>query len=168
MRSEFKEITVGILAFSALLLVLAFFYAGRTHLAGGTKAGYALSATFNRIDGLFPGDPVRLGGIRVGTVAKAELDRNYRARLTFRMDANIQLPEDTAAAIHTDGLFGSKFVVLLAGGEDANLKPGGAITHTQDALIVSELLDLIIAEGRAARAKQNTAAKAATPGGTRP
>ena len=120
----------------------------------GAGASYTLNATFNRIDGLFPGDPVRLGGIRVGTGAKAELDRNYRARLTFRMDADVRLPEDTAAAIHTDGLFGSKFVVLLAGGEDATIKPGGAITHTQDALIVSELLELIIAEGRAARAKQ--------------
>ena len=169
MRNENKEIAVGVLAFSALLLVLAFFYAGRTHLVGKAAASnYALSATFNRIDGLFPGDPVRLGGIRGGTVAKAELDRNYRARLTFRMDAEIKLPEDTAAAIHTDGLFGSKFVVLLAGGEDAILKPGGAITHTQDALIVSELLELIIAEGRAARAKQDAAAKAATQKGTRP
>ena len=84
------------------------------------------------------------------------------------MDAGVQLPEDTAAAIHTDGLFGSKFVVLLAGGEDATIKPGGAITHTQDALIVSELLELIIAEGRAARAKQDAAAKAAAKEGTRP
>jgi phospholipid/cholesterol/gamma-HCH transport system substrate-binding protein len=169
MRSENREIAVGVLALSALLLVLAFFYAGRTHVVGkAAAASYRLTATFNRIDGLFPGDPVRLGGIRVGTVEKAELDRNYRARLTFRMDAGVQLPEDTAAAIHTDGLFGSKFVVLLAGGEDATIKPGGAITHTQDALIVSELLELIIAEGRAARAKQDAATKAAGPGGTRP
>ena len=160
MRNENKEIAVGILALSALLLVLAFFYAGRSHVVGkAAAASYTLSATFNRIDGLFPGDPVRLGGIRVGTVAKAELDRNYRARLTFRMDQDIKLPEDTAAAIHTDGLFGSKFVVLLAGGDDAILKPGGAITHTQDALIVSELLELIIAEGRAARAKQGAASE---------
>ncbi|OHC82833.1 MAG: hypothetical protein A3G73_03910 [Rhodospirillales bacterium RIFCSPLOWO2_12_FULL_67_15] len=169
MRNENKEIAVGVVAVSALLLVLAFFYAGRSHVVGkAAAASYTLNATFNRIDGLFPGDPVRLGGIRVGTVAKAELDRNYRARLTFRMDADVRLPEDTAAAIHTDGLFGSKFVVLLAGGEDATIKPGGAITHTQDALIVSELLELIIAEGRAARAKQDAAAKAAAKEGTRP
>jgi phospholipid/cholesterol/gamma-HCH transport system substrate-binding protein len=169
MRGETKEIAVGVLALAALLLVLAFFYAGRRHVAGAAApTGYALSATFNRIDGLFPGDPVRLGGIRVGTVEKAELDRNYRARLTFRMEAGVKLPEDTAAAIHTDGLFGSKFVVLLAGGEDAVLKPGGAITHTQDALIVSELLELIIAEGRAARAKQDAAAKGAAKEGSRP
>ena len=169
MRNENKEIAVGVLALSALLLVLAFFYAGRSHVVGkAAAASYGLTATFNRVDGLFPGDPVRLGGIRVGTVAKAELDRNYRARLTFRMDADVKLPEDTAAAIHTDGLFGSKFVTLLVGGEDAILKPGGAITHTQDALIVSELLELIISEGRAARAKQAAAAKAAAKEGTKP
>jgi phospholipid/cholesterol/gamma-HCH transport system substrate-binding protein len=153
MRGETKEIAVGALALSSLLLVLGFFQAGRTHMSG-KPAGYDVGATFNRIDGLFPGDPVRLGGIRVGTVAKTELDPNYRARLTLRVDAGVKLPEDTAAAIHTDGLFGSKFVVLLVGGEDAVIKPGGFITHTQDALIVSELLELIIAEGRAARAKQ--------------
>lgn len=152
MRGEAREIAVGALALSLLLLVLGSFQAGRTHVsAKGTS--YDIGATFNRIDGLFPGDPVRLGGIRVGTVAKADLDSNYRARLTLRMDAGIKLPEDTAAAIHTDGLFGSKFVVLLVGGDDASIKPGGAITHTQDALIVSELLELIIAEGRVARAK---------------
>ena len=154
MRNENKEIAVGFAALSALFLVLAFFYAGRTHVVGkAAAASYAVNATFNRVDGLFPGDPVRLGGIRVGTVAKAELARNYRARLTFRMDSSVKLPEDTSAAIHTDGLFGSKFVTLLAGGEDAVIGPGGAITFTQDALIVSELLELIIAEGRAARAK---------------
>lgn len=152
MRGETKEIAVGALALASLLLVLGFFQAGRTP-ASAKSAGYDISATFNRIDGLFPGDPVRLGGIRVGTVAKAELDANYRARLTLHMNAGINIPEDTAAAIHTDGLFGSKFVVLLVGGDDAVVKPGGAITQTQDALIVSELLELIISEGRAARAK---------------
>ena len=167
MRGETKEIAVGAVALSSLLLVLGFFQAGRTH-AAGQATGYEIGATFNRIDGLFPGDPVRLGGIRVGKVAKAELDANHRARLTLRLDSDVKLPQDTAAAIHTDGLFGSKFVVLLVGGEDAVIKPGGAITHTQDALIVSELLDLIIAEGRAARAKRNTPPPAPAKEGIRP
>lgn len=152
-RGENKEIIVGFLALSALLLAMAFLYAGRGHLTGKTPSGrgYAVTATFNRVDGLLPGDVVRLGGIRIGTVEKAEIDRNYRARLTFRIDSAIRLPEDTSAAIHTDGLFGTKFVSLLPGGEDATIKPGGAITYTQDSLIVSELLNLIIAEGHANR-----------------
>ena len=68
------------------------------------------------------------------------------------MDSSVRLPADTSAAIHTDGLFGSKFVVLEPGGEETYLGDGDVITFTQDAVIVSELLDLIIAEGRARRA----------------
>ena len=99
MRNENKEIAVGVVAVSALLLVLAFFYAGRSHVVGkAAAASYGLTATFNRVDGLLPGDVVRLGGIRIGTVEKAEIDRNYRARLTFRIDSAIRLPEDTSAA----------------------------------------------------------------------
>ena len=34
-------------------------------------------------------------------------------------------------------------------GKDTLLEPGGAITFTQDAILVDELLELIIAEGKA-------------------
>ncbi len=168
MRGENREIIVGFLALSALLLAMAFLYGGRNHLTSKTSAGrgYTVTASFNRVDGLLPGDVVRLGGVRVGTVEKAEIDRNYRARLTFRIDASVRLPEDTSAAIHTDGLFGAKFVSLLPGGDDAMIKPGGAITFTQDSLIVSELLELIIAEGNANRAKRSPSDS--PPEGTKP
>ena len=66
------------------------------------------------------------------------------------------LPTDTSAAIHTDGLFGRKFVVLQPGGDETMLKDDGVITFTQDSLIVGELLDLIIAEGRAQRAAEQS------------
>ncbi len=153
MRGENKEIIVGFLALSVLLLAMAFLYGGRNQLTSKTSSGrsYPVTANFNRVDGLIPGDVVRLGGVRVGTVEKAEIDKNYRARLTFRIDANVQLPEDTSAAIHTDGLFGAKFVSLQPGGDDMFIKPGGTIAFTQDSLIVSELLELIIAEGHANR-----------------
>ena len=154
MRGENREIVVGFTALSALLLAIGFLYGGRGSMISKTPggSGYAVVASFNRVDGLLLGDAVRMGGVRVGTVEKAEIDANYRARLTFRIDPNVRLPEDTAAAIHTDGLFGSKFVSLLPGGDDTFLKPGGTIAITQDSLIVSELLELIIAEGNANRA----------------
>jgi hypothetical protein len=40
---------------------------------------------------------------------------------------------------------------LEPGGDEATLADGGVITYTQDSLIVGELLDLIIAEGRMRR-----------------
>lgn len=153
MRAETREIAVGACALAALVMALAFFQGGRQVLARQSTNEYRVTATFNRVDGLAPGDAVHLGGVRIGKVEAAELDRNFRARLTLLIRGGVQLPEDTSAAVHTDGLFGAKFIVLLPGGEEKMIPPGGVIGFTQESMIVSELLDLIIAEGRAARAK---------------
>ena len=81
------------------------------------------------------------------------LDAKYRAIVTFSLDVALKIPKDSSAAIHTDGLFGSKFVVLEPGVGDAALKTGDRLTMTQDAVVVSDLLDLIISEGKANRAQ---------------
>lgn len=154
MNGETKEIVFGALTLAALILVMAFLYGGRQIAAQSAGTGYPVTATFNRVDGLLPGDPVRLGGVKVGYVEYAVLDPNFRAKLGLRINNSVQLPEDTSAAVHTDGLFGGKFIVLLPGGEDTMIVPGGAITFTQQAVVVEELLELIIAEGKAHRAKE--------------
>ena len=145
---EVTEIVVGMAVFLALVFTLLYSYGGRDLTPVG---GYALTAKFNRVDGLAVGDEVRLGGIRVGTVERLALDDHYRAVMTLRIDSDVKLPEDTAVAIHTDGLFGTKFVVLDPGGEEAVLGPGDSISFTQGAVLVDELLELIIAEGKARR-----------------
>jgi phospholipid/cholesterol/gamma-HCH transport system substrate-binding protein len=146
MGRDGREILVGMAAFVTLVFALGLSYgAGRLKPTGG----YALTATFNRVDGLSIGDDVRLSGMKVGDVESQLLDDNYRALVTFRITSDVKLPTDTAAAIHTDGLFGTKFVILDPGGEDATLKPGGNISFTQDAVLVDELLELVIAEGKA-------------------
>ena len=146
MARDGREIVVGMAVSMALALTLGLSY-------GGSRLkpvdGYTLTATFNRVDGLSIGDDVRLSGMKVGSVERQDLDDRYRALVTLRIVADVKLPTDTAAAIHTDGLFGTKFVILDPGGEDALLDPGGAITFTQDAVLVDELLELIIAEGKA-------------------
>jgi phospholipid/cholesterol/gamma-HCH transport system substrate-binding protein len=151
MTSDVRQTLVGGLVVIAFALVLIFSYGGPDLKSGG---GYYLTANFNRVDGLVEGDEVRLGGIKVGTVIKRFLDENYRAILRFEIDSGIELPIDTSVAIHTDGLLGTKFAVLEPGGEEEYLQPGDEIAFTQDALIVEELLELIISEGRARQAKQ--------------
>ena len=148
-----KEILVGIGVLSALILVLAYVYGGRAVASEAASQEYRLFAAFNKVDGLVPGDTVRLGGIKIGTVESQKLGKNFRAVLTFRIDGDVLLPVDTSAAIHTDGLFGSKFVVFDPGGDEKNLKNGDEITFTQDAVIVCELLELIISQGKASRRK---------------
>lgn len=153
MATEKKEMIVGGGVVAVLLASLLLSYGGRD-LAEKSEAGsYVVNATFNRVDGLLEGDEVRVGGIRVGSVSAMVLDSYFRADLALKVDDAVRLPTDTSAAIHTSGLFGSKYVVLEPGGDETYYKDGDKITFTQDATIVTELMDLIIAEGRARTAK---------------
>ena len=151
MSQQTKEIGAGALTIAVLMLVFVYFYGGREWTSEAAGGSYRLSATFNKVDGLLTGDQVQLGGIRIGKVDRLELDSSYRAIVTFKLDSWVRLPADTSVAIHTDGLFGAKFVVLEPGGEEETLKDGDHITYAQEAVIVSDLLDLIIAEGKSKR-----------------
>ena len=153
MTTERREITVGAVVFALFLGVIFFLYGDKGEVADAGD-GIRVSASFNRVDGLTEGNPVHLSGVRVGIVEKMWLNNNFRAVVTFWLKEGVEVPKDSSAAIHTDGLFGSKFLVLEPGGAEELLKDGDLITFTQDAVIVSDLLDLIISEGKANQAKK--------------
>jgi len=150
MKAENREIVIGAVTFAGLALVLGLSYGSDQDWAPAPSMDSIITAKFNRVDGLVEGGDVQMGGIKIGAVASMSLDDKYRAVITMKIDKDVALPLDTSAAIHTDGLFGSKFMILEPGGAEELLKPGGEITYTQGAVIVSDLLDLIISEGRAA------------------
>ena len=154
MSPNAKEITIGGLAFLALVLLLGFLYGGRELTARAASNDYIVVATFNRVDGLLVGAPVRLAGIQIGTVDGQVLDVHFRAVTTLKIDSDVKLPTDTSVAIHTDGLFGAKYVVLEPGGDEEFMGDGEEINFTQGAVIVAELLELIIAQGKANRKKR--------------
>lgn len=149
MRQSVKEVVVGGVVFAAFAVIVVFSFAARDMAARATETGYDLTATFNRIDGLVVGSSVRLGGVQVGSVKSLTLDQHFRAVALLHMDNDVALPADTSIAIHTDGLFGTKYLELEPGGDPEPFKNGDSIQFTQDALLVGDLLDLIIAQGRA-------------------
>jgi phospholipid/cholesterol/gamma-HCH transport system substrate-binding protein len=152
MTSEVKEMLVGALVFVTFALALVYAYGSAKFT---TPAGYTVTAAFNHVDGLSEGDSVQLAGIPIGKVEKMALDESYRSLLTLRINPGIDIPTDTSVAIHTAGLFGVKYVVLDPGGSEENLKPGDRISYTQDSVLVDELLELIISQGKANRAQRN-------------
>jgi phospholipid/cholesterol/gamma-HCH transport system substrate-binding protein len=91
------------------------------------------------------------------------LGPHYTAIVDLRIDMPIELPTDTSAAIHTDGLFGQKHVVLVPGADDKVLKAGSSITLTQDSVLVGDLLELIIGEGKAKLGKKEPAKSTEAP-----
>lgn len=163
MSQAVKEKVVGGLVFVVFGLSIVFSYGAGGVADQSRQNGIVISATFNRVDGLSVGDDVRLGGIRIGTVADQTLDANFRAKVTMRIDSDIPLPRDTSVAILTDGLFGEKYLELEPGGDPEPMKTGDEILFAQDAVIVSELLDLIISQGKARLADQKGPAADAAP-----
>ncbi|MGE4063975.1 MAG: MlaD family protein [Rhodospirillaceae bacterium] len=150
--AEQRETLVG--AVAAVVLAVGLLLVALTNRAAHeTDAGqFGLIADFERVDGVHIGTPVRVAGIDVGTVAQMNVDARGRAVLGFRFTSAVDLPDDTAAVIETDGLFGAKYVELRPGGSDRNLKNGGRISFTQDAVILEDLVALIVQRAKAAQA----------------
>lgn len=157
MNRETRETTIGAVTLAAFALVFLLVSGRADSTAPASDEFYRVKALFSRVDGLLPGDEVRLGGIKVGVVESAVIDKAYHAVLTLAVNKEVPLPLDTSAAIHTNGLFGSKFIVLEPGGDFDYLAEGDEIMFTQGSVVVEELLDLIISEGKAKQADQNKA-----------
>ncbi len=136
---------------ATLVVVLAMSY-GRTGVDQRRDHAVLFDAAFEQVDGLAVDDPVYLAGIPVGRVTNFALMPDSRALTTLSVDSSIEVFADAAVAIHTDGLFGSKFVRLDPGGGSTKLlKDGDRIPYAQKAFMVSEVLNLIITQGRLVR-----------------
>ena len=116
------------------------FYAFAKSDRGG-PAGYEILARFDRIDGLKRGADVTLSGVKVGSVAGFDLDRNtYQAVVRMMVSSNVSLPVDTHAKIVSESLLGGMVVVLEPGGDKQMIPAGGEIERTQGAVPLSELI----------------------------
>lgn len=103
---------------------------------------YTLEARFTNVGQLKLRAPVKIAGVRVGSVASIELE-------PARMDALVKLaidtqyndiPEDTAAAIFTSGLLGDQYVGLQPGGSPEALRDGDELILTQSAMRLEDLI----------------------------
>ena len=159
MNREIREIIIGAVTIALLVCVIIILNLRDQIVDVATSEGLAVAARFNKVDGLVEGSEVRLGGIKVGYVSRMELDDQFRAEVILKLNDSLPLPKDSSASIHTDGLFGYKFVVLEPGAESDYIESGGELNFTQDAVVVGDLLELIISEGRASRGEGANAAK---------
>ena len=162
-RTERREYLVGVLAALVIGAVLVFTALANRRALDETKGAMTLTAEFSRTDGIYVGAPVRLAGVPVGSVIKADLNSAHRATLTFRLDRTFALPDDTAAVIETDGLFGSKHIELQPGGSEDTLKSGARMAYSQDSVIIEDLIAHIVSEAKATRAAANETTGKATP-----
>jgi phospholipid/cholesterol/gamma-HCH transport system substrate-binding protein len=135
-RHNPAEIVTGAVVLAAAGAFLLFAVANTGKSFGAS--GYSLHASFDHADGIAP-------GVKIGSIEAVSLDpKTYQADVTFSVQNDIKLTDDSSATVSTDGLLGGKYLALAVGGDDKILKAGDAITITQGSMNLEGLISKYI------------------------
>lgn len=142
MAAQDNTITEVLVGAAVMAVAVGFFlYASNSTGGGATGGSYALSASFRSADGISVGSEVRLAGVQVGTVTAMALNpQTFRAETTFTIRDDVELPDDSAIAISSEGLLGGNFVEIIPGGSPFSYAPGDQIMDTQGSVSLVTLL----------------------------
>ena len=118
MRSLVKE--HGAEALIGLLVVLIAIWFGwfAFQRTGGGRVHNAIrvNALFPNASGINPGTDVRVAGIKIGQVSEVKLDpKTFQAEVALAIDPNSKLPNDSSAAITSEGILGGGNLNIIAG-----------------------------------------------------
>jgi phospholipid/cholesterol/gamma-HCH transport system substrate-binding protein len=143
MASNAAETLIG----AVVLTVAAGFlvYAANTADVSVGGQGYELIAKFRKAEGIDVGGDVRIAGIKVGSISGMELDmKTYFATVTFVIDDDVKVPEDSLAKITSASLLGDSYIAIDPGGSDLMLEPGEEMIFTQSSISVGDLIGKFI------------------------
>jgi len=155
----------------AVIIVAAVFLVYALGRANAVSAGgYPLQAQFSSIGGLTVGSDVKIGGVTIGHVADEHLDPvTYAAIVKLDVDDDIKIPDDSSAAISSDGLLGGNYVAISPGGSNTMLAPGQAFLVTQSAINIEDLLGkFIFSMGGSSPSKSSGSGAPAASAGSSP
>ena len=127
----------------AIVLLMAVGFVSLAYEAANIRGadGYELEAEFGATGGLSVGDDVRISGIKVGRIARQELDPiTYAARIVISLDESIQIPADSSARITAASLLGGNYLELIPGADEEMMRPGEVIYDTLDPVSLTDLL----------------------------
>lgn len=148
-REESKSLKLGGIAAIFVILLIAYFTIQKSAVKlSNDFDDHIIYAKFGRTDGLLPGDKVMLSGIEVGKVTKTTLDDSFHTVLTMSIDHDIEIPDDSSASIVSSSILGSKFISIEPGGSEDFLKTGDFFSYTQDAMVINELIERVVAMGK--------------------
>jgi len=105
-------------------------------------ASYDIKARFTNVGQLKLRAPVKVAGVRIGSVSEVKLEPDkLDALVTMSIDKRFdKIPDDSAASIFTSGLLGDQYVALNPGGSPDVLKNGDEVVLTQSSMQLEELI----------------------------
>lgn len=133
-----QQLKVGafVLTGVALFLAAVFLIGSQNNLFSKT---FTLNAVFKNVEGLKAGDNVWLSGVKIGTVSDVRIVSEGRVvvSLSLKDKQNQFIQSDAVASIGSDGLVGSKIVVIRPGKSASSITEEDTLntvspTDTQD------------------------------------
>jgi len=124
---------------------------------------YDLKARFTNVGQLKLRAPVKIAGVRIGSVANVVLEPDkLDALVTLSIDKRFsKIPDDSAAAVFTSGLLGDQYVAIQPGGSPDMFKNGDEVILTQSSMQLEELIGkYLVGSGDAAKNASDKAAGA--------
>ena len=147
MRDDLPEIMVGGVVLAAALGFII--YAGQAAGIGRSSDSYALKASFRSIEGIDVGTDLRLAGVNIGKVTGLTLNaETYRADTVVSVADGIEIPDDSALVVSSEGLLGGNYMEIVPGGSPFYLSDGDVISDTQGAIsLISLLMKFVSGQG---------------------
>lgn len=143
------EIKVGLMILIGItIIIFVIFAVGRQQ--GILEERYVLHVYMSRVNGLQTGAPVRLNGVRVGSVTGVSFPddpNNPEIRVSLEILKRIQdrIRADSEAFIGTLGLLGDKFVSITMGSMNYAVLKDGDFLRGTDPVDVEKLIDESVA-----------------------
>ncbi|WP_099024411.1 MCE family protein [Mycolicibacterium palauense] len=102
-----KRLIAGLGVLLAVVLVAGVMFTLR-HTVWGPKT---INAVFTTATGIYPGDEVRVSGVKVGTIEAIE-PQGTQAKLVLKVDHDVPIPADAKAVIVAQNLVAARYVQL--------------------------------------------------------
>jgi phospholipid/cholesterol/gamma-HCH transport system substrate-binding protein len=140
---------------TALLIIGLYFIGSKKNIFYAT---INVSANFNNVGGLMPGNNVRFNGINVGTVSKvyAISDTLIRVDFTINQSQTQFIYKSATASIGTDGLLGNKLINIIPGKNRlANVEEGSILQTEKPVQMENALKTLTLTNNNLKRITDN-------------
>ncbi len=135
---------------------LAYLATQTTSLANFSQgSSYSVTASFQNIGALKVRAPVKMAGVRIGSVTSIDLKpKTLEAVVTMSIDKRYNtIPSDSSASVLTAGLLGDQYIGIQPGGAPDNLKNGDSFILTQDAMQLENLIGKFMVGGSSGKNK---------------
>ena len=140
MKENKLEVIIGAVVLAVAFGFIVFLYQS-TGLSVSNSKHYELKADFRSADGIHVGTDVRLAGVKVGTVSDLSLNiETYRAEAELAIENEVDIPEDSALTVTSEGLLGGNFIEIIPGASYDYMEPGDEFLDTQGSVSLISLL----------------------------